>query len=87
MALLTPSSPHKVAAVSVVKSETGDEDEDPYLTRIRATGCFHLHEALQDCHFDTKDWRACKEPMRLFQRCMEQYSRSIGQQVTSSEET
>jgi cytochrome c oxidase assembly factor 4 len=55
---------------------TPDDEVDPYIQRIQATGCFALHEALQDCHYDTKDWRACKGPMRAFRECMERYASS-----------
>ncbi|KAI8921941.1 hypothetical protein DFJ77DRAFT_413641, partial [Powellomyces hirtus] len=46
-----------------------EEDEDPYITRIKKSGCFAQHEALQDCHFEKKDWRACKDEMTAFRKC------------------
>ncbi len=55
-------------------SNDDDTPHDPFNQRIQDTGCFALHEALQDCHFDTKDWRACKAPMKAFRECMERYA-------------
>ncbi|TPX60544.1 hypothetical protein PhCBS80983_g01724 [Powellomyces hirtus] len=55
-----------------------EEDEDPYITRIKKSGCFAQHEALQDCHFEKKDWRACKDEMTAFRKC---FMRNQGQQT------
>ncbi|KAJ3181006.1 hypothetical protein HDU87_001656 [Geranomyces variabilis] len=46
-----------------------DDEEDPFITRIKNSGCFPQHEALQDCYFDKKDWRACKDEMKAFRAC------------------
>ena len=54
-----------------------EEEEDPYITRIRKTGCFKQHEALQDCYYDKKDWRACKEEMLQFKQCFSKYNKHI----------
>ncbi|KAI8822574.1 uncharacterized protein EV422DRAFT_488697, partial [Fimicolochytrium jonesii] len=51
-----------------------DEEEDPYITRIKNSGCFPQHEALQDCHFAKKDWRKCKDEMLAFRQCFERNS-------------
>jgi cytochrome c oxidase assembly factor 4 len=46
-----------------------DDEEDPWITRIKKSGCYDQHVALQDCYYDTKDWRACREEMNLFRVC------------------
>lgn len=45
------------------------EEEDPWDTRIAATGCAQENEALQLCHADTGDWRQCLKEMAEFRRC------------------
>ncbi|KAI8899261.1 hypothetical protein BC833DRAFT_586535 [Globomyces pollinis-pini] len=50
------------------------DDEDPYITRIRKSGCFKEHEKLQDCHYDTKDFRKCKLEMKRFKECFEKHN-------------
>ncbi|KAI9205418.1 uncharacterized protein BJ171DRAFT_412547, partial [Polychytrium aggregatum] len=51
-----------------------NDDEDPYITRIKRSGCYDEHIALQDCHWDTKDWRLCRQQMSAFKRCMSNHS-------------
>jgi hypothetical protein len=49
-----------------------DQEEDPYITRIKDSGCFQEHEKLQDCYFEKKDWRECKAEMAQFRSCFSQ---------------
>ena len=51
-------------------ANANDEDGDPYITRIKNTGCFNQHELLQDCFWVKKDWRKCKNEMEQFKKCM-----------------
>ncbi|KAI8810693.1 hypothetical protein BJ742DRAFT_675641 [Cladochytrium replicatum] len=51
----------------------GNEDEDEYDSRIKRSGCYEQHMKLLDCHFETKDWRACKDAMREFKECFERH--------------
>jgi cytochrome c oxidase assembly factor 4 len=46
-----------------------DDEEDEYITRIKKSGCYNEHVKLQDCYWDTKDWRKCKEEMKEFKAC------------------
>ncbi|ORZ40140.1 hypothetical protein BCR44DRAFT_36968 [Catenaria anguillulae PL171] len=46
-----------------------DDEEDPYDARIRRSGCASEHEALQDCHFATKDYRKCTQQLLAFKEC------------------
>ncbi|EGF77445.1 hypothetical protein BATDEDRAFT_14151, partial [Batrachochytrium dendrobatidis JAM81] len=43
-------------------------------TRIKQSGCFPQHEALQDCYFDKKDWRQCKTAMSDFRACFAKHN-------------
>ncbi|KAJ3017713.1 hypothetical protein HKX48_003405 [Thoreauomyces humboldtii] len=70
-AVPTPPS----ASTSQTLGDDEEEEEDPYITRIKRSGCFPQHEALQDCHFEKKDWRACKAEMTAFRKCYEQQQR------------
>ncbi|KAI9101356.1 hypothetical protein DFS34DRAFT_578272 [Phlyctochytrium arcticum] len=56
---------------SPVSQPQPDTDEDPYITRIKKSGCFKEHEALQDCHFEKKDWRKCRDEMMAFRECFD----------------
>ncbi|XP_065059761.1 cytochrome c oxidase assembly factor 4 homolog, mitochondrial-like [Rhopilema esculentum] len=50
--------------------EDNEDEEDPFETRIGGSGCSKYHYALQDCYFEKKDWRLCKEEMKRFRKCM-----------------
>ncbi len=45
------------------------EDEDEYIKRIKRSGCFPQHERLQDCYWEKKDWRHCRQEMIQFKQC------------------
>eukprot|EP00035_Acanthoeca_spectabilis_P026679 m.463785 g.463785 ORF g.463785 m.463785 type:complete len:88 (+) comp23167_c0_seq1:77-340(+) len=51
-----------------------DEEADPWVQRIEATGCAAQHYALQDCYSETGDWRLCQAAMKSFRLCMKQSS-------------
>ncbi|KAJ3114409.1 hypothetical protein HDU96_002121 [Phlyctochytrium bullatum] len=55
-----------------------DEEEDEFVARIRRTGCFAEHEAMQDCYFDSKDWRKCRDEMRKFKECFAKHEKERG---------
>ena len=44
-----------------------EEEEDPFETRLKETGCAEMHYALQDCMDRTKDWRQCQPQVCLVQ--------------------
>jgi cytochrome c oxidase assembly factor 4 len=48
---------------------SSEEEEDPWITRIKRSKCYNEHLALQDCHFETKDWRKCRPEMTAFKLC------------------
>ncbi|KAJ3097790.1 hypothetical protein HK100_005256, partial [Physocladia obscura] len=58
------------------KPSTQFEDEDEYNRRIRRTGCLAQHNAMLDCHYETKDWRKCIPEMKQFRQCFEQHDRT-----------
>ncbi|RMZ19159.1 hypothetical protein D0859_16851 [Hortaea werneckii] len=37
--------------------------------RIFSTGCSDENAKLNDCFFEKKDWRACKDEMEAFKQC------------------
>jgi cytochrome c oxidase assembly factor 4 len=47
----------------------GNNEEDPYIARIKRSGCFVQHEILQDCYFAKNDWRECRKEMMEFKKC------------------
>ncbi|KAI9346605.1 hypothetical protein BDR26DRAFT_817910 [Obelidium mucronatum] len=47
--------------------DSGEQDE--FNKRIQRTGCFKEHNAMLDCHFESKDWRKCALEMRQFREC------------------
>ncbi|KXN74798.1 hypothetical protein CONCODRAFT_76678, partial [Conidiobolus coronatus NRRL 28638] len=53
--------------------QLADDEEDEFDLRIKRTGCYDNHIKLQDCYFDKKDWRLCKEEMKAFKACMDKY--------------
>ncbi|KAI4098347.1 MAG: hypothetical protein LQ339_006498 [Xanthoria mediterranea] len=44
-------------------SKNGDEDEekDEWDQRIFSTGCSNEQNKMNDCYFEKRDWRACKD--------------------------
>ncbi|OQO01256.1 hypothetical protein B0A48_12809 [Cryoendolithus antarcticus] len=46
-----------------------DDEPDEWDTRIFSTGCAEENTKLNDCFFEKKDWRACKEEMESFKQC------------------
>lgn len=42
-------------------STSQDDELDEWDARIQRGGCMQEHLKLQDCYFDTKDWRKCKD--------------------------
>jgi cytochrome c oxidase assembly factor 4 len=61
------------------QQNTPDDEEDPYITRIKKSGCFKEHEALQDCYYEKKDWRSCREEMIAFRACFAKHQDTSSQ--------
>lgn len=51
------------------KVEDGDDEMDEWDQRIFSTGCSQEQTRMNDCYFDKKDWRACKQEMEVFREC------------------
>ena len=52
------------------EEEEEEEEEDMFDKMVTKSGCAEEHFALQDCHFEHKDWRKCTEEMQKFKVCM-----------------
>lgn len=81
--VLEPPSKDKEKSETNSNSSTNKEEEedDPVTSAIKKTGCYPLHEKLQLCYFDKKDWRACSNEMQEFRLCMQKASRTENQQA------
>ena len=53
-----------------------DSEEDPYDLRIKKSGCWTEHVQLQDCHFNTRDFRMCTLEMQNLKKCWQLYNNS-----------
>ena len=50
---------------------TAKEGElDPIVEKLGKIGCLELHYKVQDCYFETKDWRKCTQEVKEFQACL-----------------
>lgn len=45
-------------------------EEDPIVEKLSKIGCLEQHYKVQDCYFDTKDWRKCTREVKEFQDCI-----------------
>jgi len=53
--------------------EIGDQsDQDPVIEKLSKIGCLEKHYQVQDCYFETKDWRKCTKEVKQFQECLKQ---------------
>ncbi|PNS13800.1 hypothetical protein CAC42_3293 [Sphaceloma murrayae] len=50
-------------------SADDDDEPDEWDKRIFSTGCSDENKALNDCYFEKKDWRLCKNEMEAFKQC------------------
>jgi cytochrome c oxidase assembly factor 4 len=48
-----------------------DDQEDPVIKNLSKLGCLEKHYAVQDCYFDTKDWRKCTKEVKDFKECID----------------
>ncbi|KAL1589191.1 hypothetical protein WHR41_02270 [Cladosporium halotolerans] len=46
-----------------------DDEPDEWDKRIFSTGCSEENTKLNDCFYEKKDWRACKDEMEAFKQC------------------
>ncbi|TKA74575.1 hypothetical protein B0A55_06308 [Friedmanniomyces simplex] len=61
-----------------------DDEPDEWDKRIFSTGCADENAGLNNCFFEKKDWRACKDEMEAFKQC---WKRRGNEQRTESKET
>lgn len=68
-----------------IEGRAGDDDDEPdeWDKRIFSTGCADENLKLNDCYFDKRDWRACKDEMEAFKQC---WKRQGNEQRTSSKD-
>lgn len=70
------ASPHKktkrVTATECQIYEPNDEETDPVILKLSKIGCLEKHYKVQDCYFDTKDWRKCVQEVKEFQQCIKE---------------
>ena len=52
------------------KNNDNEEEEDPVITKLNKIGCLEKHYQVQDCYFETKDWRKCTKEVKEFQECV-----------------
>lgn len=51
-------------------------EKDPFDEMIEKTGCHDLNNAVIDCYYEAKDWRACKDKVAAFKDCFGKYQKS-----------
>ena len=52
------------------------EEPDPVVKKLSKIGCLQAHYAVQDCYFETKDWRKCTKEVKEFQECVKKAKQS-----------
>lgn len=50
--------------------------QDPVEEMLKKTGCMDLHYQVQECIAETQDWRKCREQVKKFKVCMDEYQRN-----------
>ena len=45
-------------------------ETDPVIEKLLKIGCLDQHYIVQDCYFETKDWRKCVKEVKEFQDCV-----------------
>jgi len=58
------------------------DDMDFVDQMLERTGCSQAHYDLQDCMFETRDWRKCQEKVEALKLCMRAYE--VRKQQTGS---
>jgi cytochrome c oxidase assembly factor 4 len=61
------------ATKEAAAAATAQDDEDAWTQRLAATGCAEENNAVLLCYADTRDWRQCTGPLRVFRACYERY--------------
>ncbi|TVY22455.1 Cytochrome oxidase assembly factor [Lachnellula hyalina] len=50
-----------------------DDEPDDWDKRIFSTGCAAENTKMNDCYYDKKDWRLCKNELEVFRKCWKQH--------------
>ncbi|KAI1619041.1 hypothetical protein EDD36DRAFT_427699 [Exophiala viscosa] len=67
-----------------IETKAEDEELDDWDQRIFSTGCAEEQLRMNDCYYDKKDWRACKNEMEAFRQC---WKRKGNEERTQSKDT
>ena len=59
----------RVSECEIVTAKSEDE-EDPIVAKLSKIGCLEQHYKVQECYFDSKDWRKCTKEVKEFQECL-----------------
>ncbi len=59
-----------VSECELANKSNNDEEVDPVIEKLTKVGCLELHYQVQDCYFETKDWRQCTKQVKEFQACL-----------------
>ncbi|KAJ2960483.1 hypothetical protein NQZ79_g4096 [Umbelopsis isabellina] len=62
----------------IESSNNGEEEEDPYDTRLQKTGCKEENDNLLVCYADKHDWRLCHAEMQAFRNCYQKNKQNAG---------
>ncbi|KAH8775940.1 hypothetical protein BGZ57DRAFT_762543 [Hyaloscypha finlandica] len=46
-----------------------DDEPDEWDKRIFSTGCAAENTKMNDCYYEKKDWRLCKNELEVFRKC------------------
>lgn len=60
----------RVIECEIVK--VGEDETDPIVQKLSKIGCLEKHYKVQDCYFETKDWRKCTTEVKEFQACVKE---------------
>ncbi|XP_015435383.1 PREDICTED: cytochrome c oxidase assembly factor 4 homolog, mitochondrial [Dufourea novaeangliae] len=55
---------------------------DPLEEMLKKTGCMELHYQVQECIAETQDWRKCREQVKQFKVCMDEYQKKREKQYS-----
>ncbi|KHJ31732.1 putative cytochrome oxidase assembly factor 4 [Erysiphe necator] len=62
-------SQNAVDSKSLATVVDDDDEPDDWDKRIFSTGCAAENTKMNDCFYEKKDWRLCKDELKLFKEC------------------
>ncbi len=60
----------KRSECDLITNKKDEDDTDPVVEKLSKIGCLESHYKVQDCYFETKDWRKCTNEVQEFQNCI-----------------